>query len=229
MSLLDERELTDEERVAIADEPRPGVWIEEHEVFHKVRAPLSQTTGKHIEVKSEIERRGDGRALSQDYTDTLIATELYFASATDGYDPGNAELLDIIGEPMDVVLMDVPVNKARQQRGGIHSDPLVRLLAFRAWGDRDRTWFAPKKDDRALGAAVVKDHPDVTAARLRALVKDVAGRSGASIGEVLRDFRRINTNPEVTPTLDEMEREWTEEQRRRDEVDRRAREFFRRR
>ena len=30
---------------------------------------------------------------------------------------------------------------ATRQRGGIASDPLVRLLAFRAWGDRDRHWF----------------------------------------------------------------------------------------
>lgn len=29
---------------------------------------------------------------------------------------------------------------ARAQRGGIHSDPLIRLLACRAWGDRDRRW-----------------------------------------------------------------------------------------
>ena len=28
-----------------------------------------------------------------------------------------------------------------EQRGGIHSDPLVRLLAYRKWANRDRAWF----------------------------------------------------------------------------------------
>jgi hypothetical protein len=40
---------------------------------------------------------------------------------------------------------------ACEQRGGIHSDPLVRLLAFRAWGDRDRSW-RPRDSARMLGA-----------------------------------------------------------------------------
>lgn len=39
---------------------------------------------------------------------------------------------------------------ATGQRGGIHSDPLVRLLAFRAWGDRDRAW---RKRDTAVAIA----------------------------------------------------------------------------
>ena len=30
---------------------------------------------------------------------------------------------------------------ATRQRGGIDSDPMVRVLAYRAWKDRDRGWF----------------------------------------------------------------------------------------
>lgn len=144
MSILAERELTDEERAAIADEPRPGVWIEEDRIFATINNQniISQRTGRAIPpIRPSFDVRGDGRVLTQDEADQLIATELYFTTAAPGFDPSNAELLDIVGEPMDVVIMDVPVRSARQQRGGIHSDPLVRLLAFRAWGERDRRWF----------------------------------------------------------------------------------------
>ncbi len=41
--------------------------------------------------------------------------------------------------------------RALDQRGGIHSDPLVRLLAFRAWGERERAW---RKRDTAKAAAL---------------------------------------------------------------------------
>jgi hypothetical protein len=41
------------------------------------------------------------------------------------------------------------------QRGGIHSEPAIRLLAFRRWGNRDRHW---RKRDTAI--AVVEMVPD---------------------------------------------------------------------
>lgn len=123
MSILDERELTDDERVAIADEPRPGVWIE--------RDP-----------------DGDGRALSQIQTDALIVSELYRHASAVGLYP-------IVGPRVRCDLPPRVITEAAvtalEQRGGIHSDPLVRLLAFRAWGDRDRRWR--KRDTaKALGA-----------------------------------------------------------------------------
>lgn len=220
MSLLEERELTDDERAAIADEARPGVWIEEHEVFHTMRErPISTRTGRPIEVKAEIERRGDGRAFTQDETDTLISSELHYAQILPNAE--FEELRAIVGEPMDVVIMDVPVNRARQQRGGIHSDPLVRLLAFRAWGDRDRSWFAPKLSD------VAPNHPEVTAARVRKLVDRIAGEQGVSKREVIVSFRRINTNADIEPLLDEMQRDCDEADRREREREEAARRFFR--
>jgi hypothetical protein len=117
VTILDERELTDAERAAIADEPRPGVWITSN---------------------PNTLQAGDGRVLDQDRTDLLIAAELHsYHSAVD--------LEASIGPPPTVVIAGVPAGTPRyvvtnQQRGGIHSDPLVRLLAFRAWGERDRAW-----------------------------------------------------------------------------------------
>lgn len=54
-------------------------------------------------------------------------------------------------------------------------------------------------------------------------------RHGVSVGEVVRDFLRINTNTDVAPVLHEMQHEEAVKQRQRDENERRARDFFRRR
>ena len=117
MSILGDHdhELTAEERAAIADEARPGVWIENG-------------------------LDGDGRELTQDQTDALIGRELYRQCPSD-----QLGTLTSIAGPLRETRMEYPgphgAITALTQRGGIHSDPLVRLLAFRAWGDRDRRWF----------------------------------------------------------------------------------------
>lgn len=216
MTILDERELTDEERAAIADEPRPGVWIEEGGGSH-----IGNNGGVSFTTKI-----GDGRVLTQVQTDTLIACEIVsrHTTAAGGSSSLVAELLKVVGA-CAVVALERTI-EARQQRGGIHSDPLVRMLAFRAWGDRDRTWFAPKPDDRGL--VVLPDHPHITEARIRRLVGDLAAGHGVSIRRVVRDFRVINTNAEVTPVLDAIDQEAIAEERRREELERRARDFFRR-
>jgi hypothetical protein len=121
VSILDERELTDAERAAIADEPRPGVWIQDAD-------PLR---GRHFV--------GDGRLFSQDNTDCLIARELEWSHRVD-----HALLTPwrrTVQVEWDAHLKKPRSAPAEQQRGGIHSDPLVRLLAFRAWGDRDRAFL----------------------------------------------------------------------------------------
>lgn len=102
------------ERAAHDEDPRPGVWAGEPSA--------------------------DLRALTQDETDILIRTEL--ASWLPLSSPERAEVEQIIGRPRRL-MVGVPPNRspAAQQRGGIDSDPLVRLLAWRAWGDRDRRWF----------------------------------------------------------------------------------------
>lgn len=107
VSLLDERELTDEERAAVADEPRPGV------------------------------NHRSGIAYSQDDTDELIYWELC--------EHASEESLVILKEAWSPQFQTFTNGEYYWQRGGIHSDPLVRLLAFRAWGDRDREWGQGKR------------------------------------------------------------------------------------
>lgn len=91
----------------------------------------------------------DGRELTQDETDMLVRTELFRAASIE--EAVSEEFRGIIGDPQLLTLTTSPhltgaqstghQSRATQQRGGICSDPLVRVLAWRAWGDRDRGWF----------------------------------------------------------------------------------------
>lgn len=115
------------ERIAIAEVERPGSWFGEDSA--------------------------DGRMLIQEATDMLIRDELWREVAPATPPDERDELLGILGAPQVVLLPSLlhPRNAhpdltdrfhvATVQRGGIDSDPLVRLLAYRAWGDRDRRWF----------------------------------------------------------------------------------------
>jgi len=76
-------------------------------------------------------RDADLRKLSQDETDALVRIELWQEASRRGDDIGEIE--GALGNLTSAI--------GRCQRGGIDSDPLVRLLAYRAWGDRDRRWF----------------------------------------------------------------------------------------
>ena len=111
-SLLERDDDTPELRAAVAHDARPGLWA--------------------------TEVRGDVRALSQDETDLLIRTELVALAPPAERD----EIIRAVGKPRGVAV-DLPgrVGWAHRQRGGIDRDPLVRLLAYRAWGDRDQRWF----------------------------------------------------------------------------------------
>jgi hypothetical protein len=120
--LLD-RDPTPADLEAERDLPRPGVWAGE------VGADL--------------------RALTQDETDALIRYELWW-DATSGSkdDPGRTidevtQLVRALGCQSGAVPQNVLLGQhiAARQRGGIDSDPLVRVLARRAWRDRDRQWF----------------------------------------------------------------------------------------
>jgi hypothetical protein len=127
MSILDERAITEDERAAVADEARPGVWFEENIEPQLNLRPL----------------RGDAQPLDQEQTDALIVGEL---SRRDG----GARLAEVrqiaqvwLTNPSPIFMGEQRRDRdvAFQQRGGIHSDPLVRLYAFRAWENRDRAWF----------------------------------------------------------------------------------------
>lgn len=82
----------------------------------------------------------DGRVLSQADTDALIRARLVHHVPR----PEVRQLAHGSYLPTFHAL-------ATRQRGGIDSDPLVRLLAYRAWGDRDRRWF-----ERAMPSLVAR-------------------------------------------------------------------------
>lgn len=108
------------EREAIAQPERPGRWYGDYDA--------------------------DARMLTQHETDTLIRLEIWNTRPEQATDELAKELLDALGG-LAVLLPPECTDAAGQlramlhQRGGIDSDPLVRLLAFRTWGDRDRRWF----------------------------------------------------------------------------------------
>jgi hypothetical protein len=110
-SLLPDRPLTPAERSAHDEDPRQGVWVKD--------------------------QGADLRKLTQDQTDSLIRRELWQEASSRGEDD-MGEIEASLGKPRAV---DLGVRIASCQRGGIDSDPMVRLLAYRAWGDRDRQWF----------------------------------------------------------------------------------------
>ncbi|MEO7731475.1 MAG: hypothetical protein ABIY55_10915 [Kofleriaceae bacterium] len=127
-SLLDsDPDTVERDREAEREEPRAGVW--------------------GGEIDSDLLR------LTQDQTDLLIRSELLaLARASE-----RAELLRAFGEPEGGWRggINVPwsgcsastvaeTRTASVQRGGLDADPLVRVLAARAWGDRDRRWFAER-------------------------------------------------------------------------------------
>jgi hypothetical protein len=80
----------------------------------------------------------DSYLISQSDTDILIRVELWSQASPDA----RAQLEALIGVPRwRPGWITDPMVPTTYQRGGIDSDPLVRMLAYRAWGDRDRRWF----------------------------------------------------------------------------------------
>jgi hypothetical protein len=124
-SLLPIRDLTPDERAAHDEDPRPGVWT--------------------------AELGADLRALTQEQTDVLIRSELVHVAAAAEREEVLAAVggLDGLSSVRVAVAPDL-VRDITRQRGGIDSDPLVRLLAYRAWGDRDRRWFELRGSESEL-------------------------------------------------------------------------------
>lgn len=185
-SILD-RDPTPEDREAEHDEPRPGVWAGEPDA--------------------------DLRKLTQDETDALIRAELYWrhtphderarmASATASRPDGPAGLrLDARDARGQRLWLEC-------QRGGIDSDPLVRVLARRAWGDRDREWFdlrGVRKGDETI--CDLTDDGDFLASRawpgeIGTGIADTAGNPGQYVtlsnvmGRPVRVSDRLREEPE---------------------------------
>lgn len=124
MKLLDERDLTAEERASVADEPRPGIVLRRS----SRRGPDGYTLLPPVEI-----------VLTQQDTNALIETEL--ANHAGNSVAVRDDMLRLFAKPPTQVVVGEPPAAASEQRGGIHEDPVVRLLAFRAFGDRDRDWF----------------------------------------------------------------------------------------
>lgn len=135
VSLLD-REPTPEDVEAEREAARPGVW--------------------------SGEPGADLRKLTQDETDAQIRAELIASVSFDE----RGEVARACGVPVDYRRVDLPVTgspsllHAYVQRGGIDSDPLVRILARRAWGDRDRQWFEMRGVRKGEEVEIVSDPRD---------------------------------------------------------------------
>ena len=120
--------------VARDEQARPGAWFQEKDY-----------------------PRGDGRPLSQHETNLLIVSEL-----SRRLEPHDAALLQTHIERQQVGLDEQQhgalaiYREATAQRGGIHDDELVRLLAFGVWGDRDRQW---RRRDTARALGRTEQHP----------------------------------------------------------------------
>jgi hypothetical protein len=111
------RERTPEDLEAERDEPRPGLIAVQ-------RSP----------------RPWDLRALTQAQTDQLIRFELaQMCRDSAEHEP----IVQAIAGSAAELLLDIatPGAQVSWQRGGIDSDASVRVLARRAWGDRDRAWY----------------------------------------------------------------------------------------
>lgn len=155
-SVLVRHASTDEDREAALEGPRPGVWADEAEA--------------------------DLRALTQDETDAVIRSEL----AEWGARPELDEIVNAAGGHREVIvpIRHAPCFRVKQQRGGIDSHPLVRILARRAWGDRDRQWFALRgvRQGEQVGGSTVMVATVVPRVAL-------AWRGDIIIGHALHDAR----------------------------------------
>jgi hypothetical protein len=138
--IFETRALTADEQIAHDDEPRNGIWWQ----------PSWMQGGP-----------ADKRPLTQEQTDRLIANELRshyndfpagdMFRLTEPYAPASIDLvveLTRVQQAPGPLGTSWPVGQAKItvarvahcQRNGIHSDPLLRLLAYRVWGERDRAW-----------------------------------------------------------------------------------------
>ena len=89
------------------------------------------------------------------------------------------------------------------QRGGIDSDPLVRLLAWRAWGDRDRQWFEERGVRKGDAVKMAWEKPGLPGVGMRVSARwssdtepDGIALHDARPGEMVKiDFRARRYRP----------------------------------
>lgn len=103
----------------------------------------------------------------------MIRFELYLTASRDE----RAEIVSVCGGQPGMLVVDDTAEthqadatgsvvghrrRLASQRGGIDSDPIVRLLAYRAWGNRDRQWFelrgVRKGDEISVAASLQYPH-----------------------------------------------------------------------
>jgi hypothetical protein len=90
-----------------------------------------------------------------------------------------------------------PMIPTTYQRGGIDSDPLVRLLAYRAWRDRDRRWFTDRGVRSGDLVAATRRDLDTAAVALAWQGEPVLGRAVADArpGELVQVARDATAAP----------------------------------
>lgn len=149
--LFEERELTDDEKIVQDMLPCIGVGMKCHAMGPKggMLPGYSQSEGTFIPHGSSMtwadrdgRSLGDLRKLNQSETDSLIVMELRARCL-----PSELEDLKRLWPTLIEVVHYLENKNApwwfEEQRGGIHSDPLIRVLAFRTWGRRDIQWTPP--------------------------------------------------------------------------------------
>lgn len=156
MSILDSRDVTPEERRAIDDVERPGVWRWRNPEPAQLRRLRRVQQERHVERVGDV----DEHALTQHETDMLICAELWqrlgvgMLCQQPIYDsilgPHRVVSITVAYQPDTSSTVQTRQVLAYEQRGGIHSDPLVRLLAYRTWGERDRIWGFARRMSTSL-------------------------------------------------------------------------------
>lgn len=122
--------LNDDERAAEKLDPRPGFGLWRR--LDKLSYHTSDIT--HDKVSK----------LDQPETDAAILRELYNHLV----EPEQAEFVEMFG----LACIDDQAVEGRiflEQRGGFHSDAIVRAYAWRAWGHRDQLWIRPRPPHEA--------------------------------------------------------------------------------
>ena len=153
-----ESSFTDDELRAATYSERPGIAVLGFNTALEKLLGFNSPTGLIVNLRAHLVTppKWEALQLSQAATDALISTEILRACQS-GRDTIEFMELATKGKPPDPIVYNPPyvdvaykpprVNVGRiaptmpiiaAQRGGIHSDPLVRIFAYRVWGDRDR-------------------------------------------------------------------------------------------
>lgn len=135
--LFAERPLSKLEAYAHDMEPMPGVWYQDPTDYVRNTSGFVFVSTLGHRTKRAPRLRGDGEKLTQLETDLMIVAELYKAGTRE-----DQVMLERLAGPRILWRKFYEGDRVTvcQQRGGQHSDPLIRVAAARAFWDRDFVW-----------------------------------------------------------------------------------------